>query len=56
MPTEFLNYLFADLKDHMEHLKEAAYKEDPDGENVEYHFEKASSILDKIEKGIGGNS
>jgi hypothetical protein len=51
MPKELLDYLFVELKDHMEHLKEECYKESPDSETIEYHFDKAAGIVDMIEKG-----
>jgi hypothetical protein len=51
MPKELLDYLFVELKDHLERLKDESYKDSPDGESVEYHFEKASEIINMIQKG-----
>lgn len=50
MPVELLEYLFRELKDHTERLKEEAYKDNPDIEIVDYHFDKSTSIIDMIEK------
>jgi hypothetical protein len=47
---QFINYLFGELKDHLEQIKEEAFKESPDEDRVEYHFEKASSIIIMIEE------
>lgn len=53
MPNDFIVYLFNDLRSHMEKLKDEAYTEDPDGERVEYHYQKAASIIGIIqEKGF----
>jgi hypothetical protein len=53
MSIELLNYLFADLKEHMEKLKDEAYTESPDGDRISYHFDKSLGIIAMIEAGTG---
>jgi len=49
MSNEFIVYLFNDLKSHLDKLKDEAYTENPDGERVEYHYDKAVSIVEMIQ-------
>lgn len=49
MPNEFVIYLINDLKSHLDELKDEAYTDSPDGDRVEYHYDKAISIIEMIQ-------
>jgi hypothetical protein len=49
MSNEFIIYLFNNLREHVEKLKEEAYAESPDGDRLEYHSEKITGIISMIE-------
>jgi flagellin-specific chaperone FliS len=51
MLDEFIKYLFGELKDHLEKLKDEAYSESPNEDRADYHFDKATEIITKLEKG-----
>lgn len=55
MQDEFLRYLLNDLREHVGQLEEIALNYDTDGtdgERLQYHKDKATSIVNLIEQKI----
>lgn len=50
MSIDFRTYLFEDMKEHLEQLKDEAYKDNPELENVDYHYDKVLKIIGIIQE------
>lgn len=49
--TSFKEYLFNDLEEHIERIREIGSEHDPDLESLEYHHEKTKKIVQMLKEG-----